>query len=179
MGQSPEDELRESGIQRPAWSVMVGEFDPEKRINGQLLGMIYDTTWSYLPPTAALRRQEQAKELVLRSFELCGLQSLAAITNVDESIEVYADYNAQQALIESTAVLDIGRDSKSGYSSPSPVMNMLRLLMDKSVEVEVIYIEDVVIRNKDRWLIEGDTRRLAEAIIRALYQQELLATEEV
>lgn len=169
----PSGEPNNPGRQRPEWSVMAGEFDPDKiNVDGVLVGRLA-IKFFYAKPGSEGRRALQARELVLRSFELSGLDRNAVDDRVTAITVRLKDYAEQLKLARLTPELDIVKsDEGQALPSPSPVMDTLRLLIDGSNEVETILVDDKVITDKEKWEVDGDTRRFAEAVVRELYLQE-------
>lgn len=153
------------------------EVDAIVRINGQLIGRLVDATWSYLPPTAELRRESYAKALVVKACELAGLDFEAVAKSLENLPPEIKNFDHQMDVDAATPELD----TKFRYETPSHVLNLLRRIIDKAEEVEEVNISDLIIKNKYRWQIDGDTRRLAETIVKAMYINEhnTVAAEEV
>ena len=170
------------GPSRPEWSVIAGEFDPGKIIiDGVLVGRMADKFW-YSTPGSDGRRALQARELVLRSFELSGLDRGAIEEKVTAITVKLKNYAEQVELVKRTPELDVvNSEEGEALFGPSPVMNTLRLLIDGSNRLESILLHDNVIDDKEKWEVDDDTRLFAEAVIRELYLQEqpLISVEPV
>lgn len=167
--------------QRPPWSVLAGEFDPEDpriKLNSILVARMVDSFW-FNPIHSDNRRRMYAIELVLRAYELCGLDRFSIKEDVNNTAADLNDYSKQLELSKLTPGLDIEDEEKEQGNqaklSPSPVMNALRALIELSNNVSTIVIQERVRTEteKEKWEVDGDTRRLAEAIIRSFYLKEI------
>jgi hypothetical protein len=172
----PGGEQKEPEQRRPAWSVLAGEFDLQNHaMNGILVARMADEFW-FAPSGTDGQRNLQARELVLRAYELCGIDRPIIAAKITQTILDLKDYAKQIDLTELTPELNID-NSEVGTditpeSSPSPVMSALRALIELSNNVESIVLHDRLRTEKEKWLVDGDTRRQAEAALRSLYLEE-------
>lgn len=171
----------EAAPERPPWSVLAGEFDPEDpriKLNSILVARMVDSIW-FNPIRSDNRRRMYAIELVLRAYELCGLDRFNVTKDVNSTAADLSNYSKQLELSKLTPELDIEDEKKEhdkpSKQSPSPVMNALRALMELSNNVSTITIQNRVRteKEKEKWEVDGDTRRLAEAVVRSFYLKEM------
>ncbi|MBI2592305.1 hypothetical protein HYW36_02395 [Candidatus Saccharibacteria bacterium] len=180
MERSDQTETGQPEPQKPAWSVLAGEFDPsDPTLNSILVARMVDYFW-FNPIHSENRRRMHATELVLRAYEICGLDRFAVKEKIENTIADLMDYSKQLELSRQTPEL-IGMEGQERdegertETTLSPVMHALRALIKLSNSVNSITIQDRIRQeaDKEKWAVDGDTRRLAEAVIRSLYLEEI------
>ena len=177
MGELVDSEPKEPMQIRPAWSVLVGEFDLQNPILNSILVARMADKFPDAPRGSDWRHLEQAKELVRRAYELCGIdRSVVEDKITNDRLVIIKDWSKQVKLAELTPELDTHPNKEGSDELPettsSPVMDALRALIELSNGVERITTDERVRTDKDRWLVDRDTARLAEATLRSLCLEE-------
>jgi len=170
---------KESLGERPVWSVLGGEFIPDIAIDGELIGKLADVRWRYSPKDSAYRTIEQARDCVNEAFILCGMTAPGIAHHIHDATGEFLvdqkqfDFAKRSEVVRATPELDQQPDEDQKYATISPVMNMLRLLIDRcNNDITEIKIDDQIFDNPERWRVHEDTKELAEAVIRRLYLEE-------
>ena len=169
------------GGERPAWSVMQGKFDSEAVIiNPPLVSLMARKYW-YANPTSEGRRNLQAIELVFKSYELCGINISRIEEKITDTAKSLKEYSKQVTTLANTPelvkvhedhegkIIDIDEDVSP---NPSPVMEALRVLIEKTNETEMIIVDDKQVLDNERWSVGDRTKRMARAILCDIYRQE-------
>lgn len=173
MGSAEAPNLEPGQPEPESWSVIAGQFDPNRTLVNEVTVALTVDAHFYLPRGSEGKRKVQAIELVLKAIELNGYDSSLARQAVTKKVIDLTDWQAQVELVDRTPELDHPADtSAADKSNPSPAMTALRVLIDESNETDSLVVHDHLITDRSIWQVDGDTRRLAEAAVRALYLQE-------